>query len=42
MLDRVGMIIEIFGQRARTREARLQVPLPLRASPPRLASLRFS
>ncbi len=25
VLDRVGLIIEIFGQRARTKEARLQV-----------------
>lgn len=27
VLDRVGLIIEIFAQRARTREARLQVLL---------------
>lgn len=27
VLDRVGLIIEIFAQRARTREARLQVNL---------------
>ena len=28
VMDRVGLIIAIFGQRARTREARLQVPTP--------------
>lgn len=28
VLDRVGLIIEIFAQRARTREARLQAPPP--------------
>lgn len=28
VLDRVGLIIEIFAQRARTREARLQVWRP--------------
>lgn len=28
VLDRVGLIIDIFAQRARTREARLQVRLP--------------
>ena len=26
VLDRMGLIIEIFGQRARSREALLQVP----------------
>lgn len=29
VLDRVGLIIDIFAQRARTREARLQVIFPL-------------
>lgn len=29
VLDRVGLIIDIFAQRARTREARLQVTFPL-------------
>ena len=29
VMDRVGLIIAIFGQRARTREARLQVRLYL-------------
>lgn len=33
VLDRVGLIIEIFGQRARTREARLQVMIIL-VTPP--------
>ena len=28
VLDRVGLIIEIFAQRARTREARLQARMP--------------
>ena len=29
VLDRIGLIIEIFAQRARTREAKLQVRLPV-------------
>ena len=32
VLDRVGLIIDIFAQRARTREARLQVWLCLACS----------
>lgn len=41
MLDRVGLIIEIFGQRARTREARLQVPSPFLPLLPALPPAAF-